>query len=65
MSFNYIIQRHDGQYVTPSGSLHSYTKDLRQARRFVSVAAAERELCPGNERVVTVESQLDQRGGRT
>ena len=63
MSFRYVIQRHDGQYVTPSGNLRSYTKDLRQARRFADEAAARRELCPDNERVVTVESQLDQRGG--
>lgn len=54
----YVIQHTDGTYVTPSGSPKSYTKDLRQARCFTCLETAIREMCPENERVVTVESQL-------
>lgn len=54
-----VIRRcEDGQYVTPSGQAHSYTKDIRKARTFQTVAEAVREMCVGNETVVTVESQL-------
>lgn len=50
----YVIRRDDGQFVTRPGSHRSYTTDLDLARTFRSREEAERELCPGNERVEDV-----------
>ena len=52
----FVIQRSDGAFVAPSGSRSSYTLALQRARTFVTREAAERELCPDNERVVPVDS---------
>lgn len=52
----YLIERTDqgGGYVTPPGSLRSYTKDVTKARRYRTAEAAERDRCEGNERVVSL-----------
>lgn len=60
MSAPYVIRRNeDGAYVTPPGSQHSYTKDLRKARLFNTREEAERDKC-GNE---TIASALGEIGG--
>lgn len=47
----FVLKRNsDGKYVAKSGMLHSYTRDLAQARRFQSRAAASASAC-GNEQV--------------
>ena len=48
----------NGRYVAPSGSEHSYTTDISKARRYPTREAAERDRCPENERVASVESLL-------
>lgn len=57
----YVVQRDDGALVsadvTQTGGA-SYTRDLRKAKTFATVADARLDLCPGNERVVPVESLL-------
>lgn len=55
VSMKFVIVRDDGQFVTPAGSEHSYTKNLVKARQFDSRAEAERERCQVNERVVPYE----------
>lgn len=56
---SYVIIRQDGAYVSDGRlSSSSYTTTLQRARRYASREAAERDLCPGNERIATVESQL-------
>jgi hypothetical protein len=57
----YVVQRDDGAFVSADphrtgGS--SYTRDLQKAKTFVSIADARLDLCPGNERVVSVVSLL-------
>jgi hypothetical protein len=56
----YVIQRHGGAYV--AGSNHptggSYTSSLELAKKFATREAAERERCPGNERVIQVYDLL-------
>jgi hypothetical protein len=60
----YVIRRNeDGKYVTPSGSGHSYTRWLEEARTFTTYDAAKRECC-SNERPVPVESLLSSRRSR-
>lgn len=54
----YVIQRDDGAFVSRPGSDHSYTRLLQQARTFATRDAAERERCPGNERVLSVEQAM-------
>jgi len=50
---SYVIQRTtDGAYVARPGSRSSYVRELQHARVFLSREAAERERCPGNERIV-------------
>ena len=44
-----------GRYVTPPGSRGSYTTALQHARTWSTREAAERERCPGNERVLSVD----------
>lgn len=57
-SMSYVIMRTDGVYVARSGSASSYTPYLQRARVFTTREAAERERCPGNERVVSIEAAL-------
>ncbi len=54
----YVLKRNDGAYVAPPGQASSYVRALQAARVFSTRAEAERERCPGNEVVVTVESQM-------
>lgn len=56
MKIFYVIERVDqgGGFVTPPGSMHSYTKNLLKARRFQTFACADGARCVGNERVVEV-----------
>lgn len=56
----YVIKRLDqgGGYVTPPGSLRSYTRDINKARVFATEDQARRELCPGNEIIVSIGSCL-------
>jgi hypothetical protein len=54
----YVIKRNDGAYVTPPGSFRSYTQRIQDARVFQSKETAEKERCPGNESVVTIENEL-------
>jgi len=46
-----VLQRADGQYVTPPGRALRYTKKLQEAHKFPTREAAEAERC-GNERIV-------------
>lgn len=53
----YVLVRVSGgprAYVAPPGSRKSYTTDLRKARRFPTLTAAEADVC-GNERPVRYE----------
>lgn len=55
----YVIQRvTDGWFVTPPGSAKSYTKHLQHARVFPTREAAARDLCVGNERILTVDEAM-------
>lgn len=54
----YVIVRNDGMFVadmrkSPSG--HSYTNRLQYAKVFDSAEDADRNRCPGNERVRAVD----------
>ena len=51
----YVIQRNDGAFVSKSGSASSYTNKLQDARTWETRESAERELCPGNERIVSTD----------
>ncbi len=48
----YVIQRDDGKFVSKSGSEHSYTDKLQNARTWTLREHAVPEVCPGNERIV-------------
>lgn len=52
----FVIQRTDqgGGYVTPAGSEKAYTKKLERARVYGTRSEAQRHLCPGNERVLSL-----------
>lgn len=54
---SYVIKRLDqgGGYVSRPGSVHSYTKRLRDALRFNSREDAEACRCVENERVLSIE----------
>jgi hypothetical protein len=57
---SYVIQRTDREndlYVSPQGSLRSYTPLLQGARVFPTREAAEREKCD-NERVLSLEEAM-------
>lgn len=56
----YVIQRSDGVWVTRPGSKGSYTRFLQHARVFRTREEAERERCPGNERVIAVGEIMDE-----
>ncbi len=52
----YVIQRTtDGKYVSRPGSLHSYALKLQAARLYETRNEAARDLCVGNERILTLE----------
>lgn len=59
----YVIRRTDqgGGYVAPAGSPSSYVQALQYARVFPTREAAERECCPGNELVVSIEHEMSAR----
>lgn len=55
----FVIIRKDGKYVTRPGQEKSYTDDLRKAWMFRSREAADKQRCPGNESIVSLEALLD------
>lgn len=57
----YVLRRDDGWFVAPSGSSGSYTNRLQYARVFQTREEAEKERCPENERVMSVEEAMRQR----
>ena len=56
----YVIKRTDqGKgYLAPSGSHNTYTHDLEKAKIFSTKEKAERDICPGNEIILSVDSIL-------
>ena len=58
----YVIQRNDGQFVTPKNSRLSYTKNVSEARGYISWTIAKADLCPKNEKVVDVKQFYLRRG---
>ena len=54
----YVIQREDGQYVSRPGSRHSYARKLQDARIYETEGSARADLCPGNEKVLTVAQAM-------
>ena len=52
----WVIKRsHDRRYVALAGSTKSYTRNVREARRFRTREAAERDLCVDNEYVLRID----------
>lgn len=61
MNFTFVLWHPErGVFVAPSGSEHSYTKSIHQARLFPTVEAAERERCVESEVVRPVSDFMDQ-----
>ena len=58
----YVIQRNDGWFVTRPGRAGSYSHNLQDARTYSTRDAAQREMFPGNERILTLEEAMG--GGR-
>lgn len=59
---NYVIKRDDGAYVADmrkSVNGSSYTRDIRKAQKFEKREHAEAHLCPGNEYVADIRSELE------
>lgn len=57
----YLIMRDDGALVADmrkSRTGSSYTHDIRQAMLYQTRESAERNTCPGNERVVSMDSYV-------
>jgi hypothetical protein len=55
----YVIVRTDGAYVSKMpGNGSSYTRLLQNARVFATHDAAKRDLCPGNERILSVNEAM-------
>ena len=57
----YVIQRTDGVFVSDprtNGTGGSYTPLLQKAKVFATREAAERELCPENERIVNLDDLM-------
>ena len=50
-----IIRITDGLFVSRYGMASSYTRMLQHARQWPTRETAERERCPENERVVSVD----------
>jgi hypothetical protein len=53
-----VIIRNDGAYVARSGSEHSYTRKLEDARTFATRESAERDRCPKNEHIASIGDVL-------
>ena len=54
----YIIQNMDTRkYVARSGSEHSYTKYLQEARTYADRESAKRDCC-GNEHPLSIEQAM-------
>ena len=57
----YLIQRIDGALVADmkkSKTGSSYTTDIRQAVHYTTRERAENQLCPENERIITLDEYL-------
>ena len=54
----FVIRRNDGAYVARPGSAGSYTRSLESAWKFYNREEADKQRCPGNETVVSVEDIL-------
>ena len=55
----YVIQNIEtGKFVSRHGSYHSYTYKIMEAQVYHSQAAAEKDRCVENERVVSVEDYM-------
>ena len=56
----YVLERTNqgGGYVAKPGKDGSYTSKLQHARMFATREQAERERCPENEHVVTIEDAM-------
>lgn len=54
----FVIKRNDGLYVAKPGSKNSYTMFLQHARVFRTREEAERDRCPGNERIVDMAEEF-------
>jgi hypothetical protein len=50
----YVIVRDDGKFVAPPGQEKSYSDKLQDAWGFPTREAAQRQVCPGNERIVPI-----------
>lgn len=53
----YVVKRTDqrGGYLTPPGSVRTWTMNLLNARRFSSEEEAKAECCPENEIAVKID----------
>lgn len=47
----WVLVRNDGAYVARPGAPGSYTRNIRDARKFSTKSEAELNRCPMNERV--------------
>lgn len=54
----YVIVRNDGCYVAKPGRRSSYTCFLQHARVFSTRQDAEKERCPDNEHIESLEDIL-------
>ena len=54
----YILKRTDGAYVAKPGSAKSYTRCLQNAQTFTSREEADRNRCPDNETITTVDAEM-------
>ena len=55
----FLIKSERG-WVAKDGHKTSYTKDLRNARKFASRKDAEFNLCAGNEQIQPLDKALDE-----
>ena len=53
-----IIRVTDKLFVSWPGTASSYTRMLQHARQWPTRETAERERCPENERVISVDSVM-------
>lgn len=58
MSMFVIKRTSDGLYVALPGLKSSYVKNLQYARTFPTREQAVREVCPDNERIVSIEEEM-------
>jgi len=56
----YVIKRIDqsGGYVAEAGHQSSYVKNVTNARKFITIEEAEKNLCVENEVIVNLEHIL-------